>query len=261
MSERLGETRQIFHEQISISSAATGLTNAYSFEDCDQITFVCGLGTASAAVTGLAPTFTVRQSGDLSLSTSTTVGGATAVCGPTTANQVTNARSILITFGTAATGAQTVTLNGYTMTYTTATASFGSTIATALFFGSTVGSTAAEGQELAGNSFSSVVNNSTLSYWMTASTPSTATVRLVPKDTASTGITAASTVFTAYGITSEKSHSVIDVRAADLNSTSKYVGIHISTVATAVTCGVTVIKSGLRHAPPYLSAQAYKKST
>ena len=260
MTIRLGEDHSIFHEQITVSSASSGLTLGYSMENCDQISFICGLGTAAAAATAITPTFTVRQGGDLALSTSTTVGGATAVCGPTTVEQVNNARSVLITFGTAATGAQTVTLNGHVLTYTTSTASFGSTIATALFFGSTVGSTAAEGQELAGNSFSSVVNNSTLIYWMTAATISTAVVRLTAKDTASTGITVLGVV-AAYSPTIEKAHSQIDILASDLNSTSKYVALGISTATTSVTCGITVIKSGLRYSPPYQSAQAYKKST
>ena len=255
---RLGENAQIFHEQISISSAATGMTLGYSMEDCEKISFVCGLGTVAAAATAISPTFTVRQSADSGLSTSAAVTGATAICGPTTANQISNARSVLITLGTAATGAQTLTLNGYTMTFSTVGSA---TVATAMTFGSTEGSTVAEGLTNASNSLSSVINNSTLSFWMTAATISTAAVRLTAKDTASTGISAATTAAAAYAVTSEKSHSQIDVLASDLNSTSKYVGVHISTVATAVTCGITIIKHGLRHSPPYQSAQAYKKST
>lgn len=260
MSERLGEDHQIFSEQITLSSVSSGLTHGYSMEDCDQISFICGMGTALADSTTIKATLVVRQSGDLSLSTSTTVGGATAVLGPSTAEQINNARSVLITFGTAATGAQTVTLNGHTLTYSTSTAAW-STVATALTFGSTQGSTVAEGLELSANSFSSVVNNSTLNFWVTASTPSTASVRLTAKDTASTGITILG-ISAAYGITSERSHSQIDIRAADLNSTSKFVGLAISNGSTVVNqIGVTVIKSGLRHSPPYQAGQAYKKST
>ena len=253
---RLGENAQIFHEQISISSAATGMTLGYSMEDCSEISFICGLGTVAAAATAISPTFTVRQSADVGLSTSTTVGGATAICGPTTANQISNSRSVLITLSSASTDTNTLVINGYTLTQTTVGSA---TLATALTFGATAGSTDAAGLNSMGNSLSSVINNSTLSYWMTASTPSTATVRLVAKDTASTGISIASTG--GHLITSEKSHSQIDVRAEDLNSTSKYVGLHISTVTTAATVGITVIKHGLRNKPPYQSAQAYKKST
>lgn len=253
---RLGEKTQIFHEQISISSAATGVSLGYSMENCDKITFVCGLGTVSAdAATN--PLFTAVQSADIGLSTNAAIAGATALAGISTANQVTNARSVLITLGTAATGAQTLVLNGKTLTFSTAGSA---TVATAMTFGSTQGSTVAEGLTNASNSLSSVINNSTLSYWMTASTPSTASVRIVAKDTASTGISAVTTASGAYSLTQEKAHSVIEILAADLDSTSKYVGITISTVATAVTCGVTVIKSGLRY-DPYQSAQAYKKST
>lgn len=256
--ERLGEGRQIFHEQISISSAATGQSMAYSMEDCSKITFVCGLGTVAVDAIAITPTFTVRQSGDIGLSTSTVVTGATAICGPTTANQITNARSILITLGTAATGAQTLTLQGKTLTFSTLGTS---TLATALTFGSTEGSTVASGLNNASTSLITAINNSTLAYWLTASSVSTASIRILSKDTASTGISAATTAAAAYSITSEKSHSIIEVLAEDLNSTSKYVGLHISTVATAVTCGITVIKDGMRYSRPYQAAQAHRITT
>lgn len=254
---RLGEEVQIFHEQIGISSGTSGLTNAYSMEDCSQITFVCGLGTVAAAATAITPTFSARQSADVGLSTNAAIGGATAVCGPTTASQITNARSVLITLSSASTDAETMTLNGYTLTQTTVGSA---TVATALTFGATAGTTSAAGLADIGNSLSSVINNSTMAYYMTAATASTASVRLTAKDTASTGITIGVGSI-AHTVTSEKSHSIIEVRADDLNSTSKYVGLGISTATTSVTCGVTVIKSGLRNAPPYQSAQAHKKST
>ena len=95
---------------------------------------------------------------------------------------------------------------------------------------------------------------------MIATTASTSAVRLTAKDTASTGITIGVGSI-AHTVTSEKSHSIIEIRAADLNSTSKYVGLGISTATTSVACGITVIKSGLRNSPPYQAAQAYKKST
>ncbi|MCG8430861.1 MAG: hypothetical protein MJA29_06795 [Candidatus Omnitrophica bacterium] len=257
MTERLGEKTQIFHEQISISSAATGLTNGYSMHDCTKISFICGVGSMAAAATAITPTFTVRQSADSLLSTSAAVSGATAICGPTTANAITNSRSLTITITTSATDTETLTINGKTVSAGT---TGGSTVSTNIAFGSSVGATASGGLDGRVNSLSSVINASTLSYFMTAATISTAAIRLTPKDTASTGVSVQSTG-TAYTVTSEKSHSQIDVLAEDLNSTSQYVGLHISTVATSVTCGITVIKEGLRNRPGYQSAQAYKKST
>lgn len=257
MTKRLGEDAQIFTEMLSVTSAVSGLTNAYYVGDCDRVTFICGLGTAAAAATAITPTFSAVQSADVTLSTNAAVTGATAVCGPTTASQITNARSVLITISSASTDAETITLNGHTLTQTTVGSA---TVATALTFGATAGTTSAAGLADISNSLSSVINNSTLSYWMTASTPSTATVRLVPKDTASTGITV-NVGSIAHTGTIEKAHSMIDILTEDLNSTSKYVGVSVSTAATSVAVAVTVIKQGLRNKPPYQSAQAYKKST
>lgn len=257
MTHRTGEVTQIFTELFTLTSAAGATSMGYSMENCDKITFVCGLGTAMAGATAITPTFTAIQSYDIGLSTNAAISGATAVVGPTTASQLRNARRVLITFGTAATGAQVLTINGKTLTFSTVGSA---TVSTAMTFGSTEGSTVADGLQKAANSLSSVINNSTLGYFMTASTPTTATVRLTAKDTASTGIDILTPATAAYDLTSEQAHSMIEILAEDLNSTSRYVGVSISTVATSVPVAVTVIKSGLRFGP-YQSAQAYKKST
>lgn len=255
MTKRTGEGTQIFTEMFTLTSAAGATSMAYSMDNCDKITFVCGLGTAAAAAIAISPTFTAIQSADISLSTNAAITGATAIVGPTTANQLSNARRVLITLSSASTDTHTLVINGKTLTQTTVGSA---TVATAMTFGATAGATDAAGLASMSNSLSSVINNSTLGYFMTASTPTTASVRLVAKDTASTGISIASTG--GHLITSEQAHSMIEILAEDLNSTSKYVGISISTSATSVPVTVTVIKSGLRYGP-YQSAQNYKKST
>jgi len=223
-------------------------------EDCSKITFICGLGTVSGSTAG-AVLMSARQSGDAGLSTAAAISGATAVVGFSTALQITNVRSVLLTMASASTDAQTLTLNGYTLTQSTVGSA---TVATAMTFGATAGSTSAAGLADISNSLASVINNSTLSYFMTASTPSTATVRIVAKDTASTGLTVGSSV---HVPTVEKAHAIVEILAEDLNSTSKYVGVTLSTALTATAPCVTVIKSGLRSSPPYQAAQAHKKST
>lgn len=257
MSARLGEENKINCEVVSITSAASALSDAYSFDDCERITFIVGAGTVAGAATAITPTLQVRQSGDIGLSTSTTIGGATARLGPTTANQFSGIKTALITITTAATGAETIILNGHTLTLNAGT---NSTVTTALTFGSTLGATAAEGLETRMNGLSSVINNSTLSRWFTATTVSTAAVRITTNDTAATSLNAVTTG-TIFTLTAERLQSIIEVKAEDLNSTSKYVGIGITTAATAVTYGVTVIKSGLRTMPPVHPAQVHKKST
>lgn len=260
--ERLGEKTQSFVELITVSSGTSGLTQGYSMEDCNQISFICGVGTVAGAATAITPLFTVKQSADAALSTNAVVAGATAICGPTTVNQLVNTRQATITISSAATDGETVVFTQGGVTYTlTASTAGASTIATALTFGSSLGATVAEGLPGRLNSLSSVINASTLGYFMTAATISTVALRLTAKDTASTGITVGTSAASVYSLISEKSHSQIDILEEDLDSTSKYVGVGISTATTAVAVSITIIKSGLRNSPAYQSAQAYKKST
>lgn len=259
MSSRIGEKHKIFNEVGSISSASGFTSLGYSMDDCKQITFVVGMGSVAADTTGIAPTVTVRQGGDAGLSTSTTIGGATATFGPTVVNTLTNVKSALITMTTVSTLTNVVTLNGLTLTYSTTPTS---TASTNLQFGSTIGATAAGGIDGTVNSLASVINNATAGEFagLTATTESTAALRITANDTASTDVNVASTAASGFGITSEKAQAIIEIRADDLDSTSKYVACAISTGATAVNMSITVIKDGERKLPPSQIGQHIKST-
>lgn len=252
MSHRPSEEQKIFNEIVTISSAAGANSRRYSMSDCYKITFCVGMGTAAASTT-IRPTVTARQAVDEAAATSTTIAGATAQLGASTANQINNAAAGLITFTTASTLTETVaiTVGGSTYTLTeVGQSTLVSTVATALAFGSSVGSTNAGGLDALANSLSSVINASTLSKWITAATASTASVRITVNDTGgSTGFNALTTG-TNIAPSYEKSMAIIEVLAEDLNATSQYAYVALSSAATAVQMGITVIKSGMRQQPP-----------
>jgi hypothetical protein len=228
-----------------------------------KITFIVGAGTAAAS-TALTATLAVRQAVDEAKATSTTIASATGtLLTPATANQIQGAKQGLITMSTASTTTETIaiTVGGstYSLSYV-GQSTLVSTVATALAFGSSVGSSNAGGLEAAMNSLSSVINASTLSKWLIASTPSTLAVRINVSDSAvSTGFDALTTganLAPSY----EKSQSIIEVLAEDMNSSSKYAYLTISSAATSVQCAITVIKDGVRQLPPTQVGQHVKST-
>lgn len=241
------EEQKVFTDVLTVSSAAGATSQSYSMSDADRIDFIVGMGTAAAA-TGALPTLNIIQSGDIGLATNTTVAGATGTLGPSTANLAERAKQITITITTATTGAETITLMGNTITQSTAGAS---TITTALTFGSSLGATAAGGLDGRANSLSSVINAAAAFDGITAATISTAAVRLIMDDTStfSSGLTAATTganIVPAY----ERAQSIISVMAENLNSTSQYVALQVSSATTTVQVAVTAIKDGVRYKVP-----------
>jgi hypothetical protein len=264
MSGRANEYQKMSNEVVTISSAGGATSQRYYMGEGYKLDFIVGGGTAAAS-TALAPTITVRQAVDEAAATSTTIASATGTLyAPATANQVQRAHSALLSMSTASTLTETVVINAggstYTLTYV-GQSTLVSTVATALAFGSSVGSSNAGGLEAAMNSFSSVVNNSTLSAWLTASTPSTLAVRLTINDTAlnTSGVnilTTGANLTPSY----EKYVSRIAVLSEDLNTTSAYCYLTISSAATTVQCSIGVIKSGLRYAPSQVSGQTIKST-
>lgn len=245
MQGRIGEFEKVFTEILPVTSAAGATSLVYHMGDCVGITFVGGLATADGT-TAVTPVMSVRQSGDKALATSAVITGATATLGSATGLTLRDTKQMILTAGTDTTAGDVLVINGVTLTYSTSPA------ATSLLFGTTVGVTAAEGLEEGCNSLSSVINASTVAALrgITASTGSaTNTVRLIADDTASTGVSITSTGSSAWTLTNEKSISIVEVLAEDLNSTSKYVACLISTCDTAVNVSLTAIKHGVRYKP------------
>jgi len=262
MSSRLSERNKIAVETVSVSSAAGATSNGYSMDDCKRITFIVGMGTAAAS-TATAPTLTVVQSADKTFATSAAVTGATGVLGPSTANQVQSAKQALITMTTAATLAETITISdGVTSIIFTYSTTPNSTDATTYAFGSTLGSTNAGGLEGTMNSLSSVINAATALTGIVASTVGTNAIRLVYDDTATatTGITILTTGVN-FAPSYEKSQSIIEVLADDLNATSQYVGIQVSSATTLAQISIVAIKDGLRYGAAKNVARTNVKTT
>ena len=61
MAERLSEKYEMFNEVFSITSATTSQTGGYSMHDCEQITFVCGMGTQAGAATAITQHETIKK--------------------------------------------------------------------------------------------------------------------------------------------------------------------------------------------------------
>jgi hypothetical protein len=248
MSHRPAERLKIFNEVVTVTSGTGATSLRYYAGDCYKVSFIVGMGTAAAS-TVTVPTVAIMQSGDEAGATNAAITGATGSFGPSTAFQVEGQRSALITMTTASTLTETVVVtvggNSYTMTYSTAP----STVSTALSFGATAGSTAGTQMAAVTNSFSSVINNSTLSHWLTAATVSTAVVRLTVNDSAiSTGFSLLSTGVNILP-SQEKAQSIIEVLSEDLNATSQYVYAVVSSADTSVQFSIAVIKDGMRNSP------------
>lgn len=227
---------------ISTISSATSAPYWVSMENADEVSFIVSMGTA---VGGLQSALSVLQSANTT-GAGAAITGATAVIGSTASTVISNAKRVLITISSASTDNDLVQLNGTTYTQST------SNVATSLQFGSTQGTTSAAGLDDIANALSSRINTQQGAKF-TATTASTASVRISLDDTASTGVINLN--ISANHIPSyEMAQAVISVKAEDLNSTSKYVALQLGTVATAVRANVTIIRSNYRYSPDILGS-------
>jgi len=256
---RLGEFKDIFLEPLSISSAAGTTSLVYDVSDATQFTVIVGGGTALAGTTANNPAITVRQSGDSAGATSTTITGATGSLGISTALQVPNAKTALITMTTAATLTNSLVINGVTLTYSTAPQS---TAASSYTFGSSLGATAEGGLEGTMASLATVINASTaLGEKLIASTVTTAACQIMVRSSnKSTDVNVAATGVQ-FTPTIIRQQSIIEVPVDRLNSTSQYVFFTVSSASTAIALGGSLIKSGIRYKPPHQVGQYVKTPT
>ena len=243
LHERLGFTGSI----ITVTSNTTNWSRPINCQGADSITFLLGMGTA---IGGINSTITIRQAANVTACESTNgalVTGATAVLGSTAANRVVNAVEAIISVTTATT-AETVSINGVSLTYSTLGG--GATLTTG--FGSTIGATVAGGLEAIMNSLSSKINNSTFAAHagITASTPSTLAVVLTVDDTASTDVNCTSTAASPITCAYVSQQAQISISVDMLNATAAYVCAEFSTAATSVLMGVATIKDRVYWNPP-----------
>ena len=247
ISKRLGEYLKVDAEALTVSSAAGATSQFYSMEGYDRALVVVALGTVAGA---LQPVVSISQAANAT-ATPAAITASSAVMGSTVAGSVANAKQAIISITTATTDGNTIALNGTTFTVSTAVS------ATAYLFGATAGSTAAGGADPIVTSLTSLIN--TYCTNLVATTVSTAQLRVRVKDGSTTlniVTSAASPISAAY----EKSFTMVEVRPSNLNSTSRGIIVNVSTIATAVDCGLTVIREGAYKPAalqgPYLLATA-----
>lgn len=246
IKDRLGENLKIDAEAFAMTSAVGATSQFYSMAGYDKALVVVSHATIGA---GLQPVVTINQAADAT-SAGAAITGSSVVLG-STANSVANARVAFITISSATTDGNTLVINNSTFTVSTAVS------ATAKTFGATAGATAAAGVDPIVTSLTSLIN--TYCTNLRATTASTAVVRVEVKDGADTSIDITSTganLTPSYG----QAMSMIEIRPSALNSTSGGFRVKISTMATALTVGLTVIRSGAYKPAsltgPYLVATA-----
>lgn len=228
IKDRLGEVLKIDAEALTVTSAVGATSQFYSMQGYNRALVVVSHATLAAA---LQPVVTLNQAAD-STSAGAAITGSSMVLG-SSANALANARVAFITISSATTDGNTLVINGETFTVSTAVS------ATAKTFGATAGTTAAAGVDPIVTSLTSLIN--TYCTNLLATTASTAIVRVEVKDGADTSIDITSTganLTPAYG----QAMSMVEIRPSALNSTSRGFRVNISTIATAVTMGITVIR-------------------
>jgi len=250
MSGRIGEDNRIKIDILAPTSAASKTSKYIDMCVCERVCFAVGMGAVGA---NNSITAKLVQSGDKLGTTSADVTGASTILGSTAANTVTKAKSVLITISSAATDAETLVINGSTFTCSTAGGN-ATAYARALVFGSTAGTTAAGGIDAIAHSLAAVINTNLTN--LTAATASTATVQINVNDGVSTfiNVTGGATLSPSY----LQAMALIEINAEQLNSTSRYCAVTLTTAATALTMGVCAIGSGLRQGPGTLVGPYHK---
>lgn len=249
---RFGETFRIDAEVITSATAASVTSKRYSMEKSNKACVLVNIGTTSTNFPGgTVATVQLQQA----VNTTATLGnitGATAVIGSTAATIVSKASRAVIQLTTAATTADTLIVNGSTFAYSGSTA--GS--ATALTFGSTIGSTAATGLANASTELLERINANCAG--ITATTLTTASLLLTLDDTASTSINITSTG--AFTPLYQQAQACVEVKVADLDSTSAYIAAQVSSMSTILDCGIVCIRD-MRYGPDSTARMNYTITT
>ena len=236
---------------ITVTSAATATSMAYDMTDYDKICFTVGVSSHGGGNNAL---IDVRQSSNSTgtLTTNALFPGATCL-GSTNASHVNHAKAVLLTCATDATASTLAfTINSKNFKLTTSTLLLSAqtaTAASALYFGSTVDSTSAEGLEHMSSALAAIINNTTfgLGNIATATTVSTAAVRVELLDTCDTYLTVGTTGGASAFIASiERAEVTMEVHADEMSTGQKCLTLRAATAATSMTMSVAVVRSGRR---------------
>lgn len=249
---RLLESNKINVSTFSLSSVSA-TSKVFHANDCNEVSIIVGLGTVIA---GVQSTITIDQGNDKNLTTSAGLSSATlsVLSGSSSTGRVERASGIVLTL-TSSTNT-VLTINGISLTQSTSSALIATT-ANTTNYGATVGTTAEGGQKAVAENLiarlnstygSSVIGPGGFGSLIRASSVTTADVYLYSLD--GENLTSGLTVLSDSTLISPAYLSqqvALSFKTDELNATSEYFKVGISTVATAVACNITVIKSGLRY--------------
>lgn len=234
-----------------VTSDATATSMAYDMTDYDKCVFCCGVASCEG---GDHIELDVRESSNSTgtISTSTSFPGATCI-GSTNASHIEQCKAFLVTLATDATASTlALTVNGNNFKLTTSTLLLPAqtaTAASALYFGSTVDSTDAEGLEHMSSALAYIINNTTfgLGNIATATTVSTAAVRVELRDTCDTYFTVGTTGgASAIIATVERAEVTMEVHADDMSTGQKCLTFRASTGTTTMEMSLAVVRQGRR---------------
>ena len=262
MSGKIVEYNKIDLEVLGISSAAGATSQAYDMREYPQAAVIVNV--EGSYVGGVS--LDLMESSQATAAGSSAAGSKAGITIGATANTALSAsngaRAITLTHGTGATGATgdvfTLSLGtvSKSFTFSTSTANHNSTAWTtaALYYGSTVGSSANTGPQGCIDTLRTALM-STKGYgnMLVCSTPTTNTLTSAVADSdpgcigfASTGDTALAVVMVNQAV------GAFDLRADQMTSTAnkRYLSVKVSTASSACRAAVTVIRSGGRYIPP-----------
>jgi hypothetical protein len=231
---RISEEVAISCLPIDITSATTFYAPAMKIHGAQSVAFVVGMG---PAVAGQGMTITGQQAETVATvesSLAAAITGATASIGSTIANYVHKATRVRIAISSAVTDAQTIVINGTTLTNATAVS------ATGLTFGATAGATDAAGVATIVASLTTMINKN---FPKLTATTGASWVDVQVNCTASTNI---SLLTTGGGITPSyrAAYTVLDIMTAGLDSTSEYVSVALSSASTAIAGSFVCMRYG-----------------
>ncbi len=268
MNVRVTDKIKIDAEHLAISSAAGATSLNYDMQNYHRAAAVVNISADGSANSFSTATIDLMESSGSTVAGTSAAGGSAGIvvggAGTLVQSSVSGVRKMTLTFGTAASTGMQFTINlgtvSKTFEYTQATANFNATAqsATLSYYGATAASSANTGSQLAMGLLSSNVN-STLAFGgdLICSTRTTASLTLQVADSAdgrslgfqdSTGAMTAS-IHQAVG--------GFNIGADELTSTlnKRYVGVKVSSAATACGADVSIVRTGGRYNPPTFSGR------
>jgi hypothetical protein len=260
----ISERMKVDMEIIAVSSAAGNTSLNYDMQGYEQALLAVDVYAAGAGFTTC--TLDLMQSSAATVAGSSAAGSKAGIVigGPATNLPVAGgAREITLTMTSCTSGAFFNLKAGNVVKkfiYTTSTELYGHSsawVSTALYFGSTEGSTVEAGLQLALDQLKTAIA-STLAFGnsLVLSTGSTVTITIKAAD-AVVGNLGMSDTADMMAASVQQAVGAFDISVDQMASTAnkRYIGVKVSTLSTAAQAAVTVIRAGGSYLPPTFSGK------